>query len=343
MTCPRRTSISSALALALLGVGCARQAAPSALAPSALRASDGSTVCEGLVDRFVGLPAMQDSSGGSMAPAPLAGRWWVRNCATSLHARELHVRLEGPGWYFVDENGPDLSLHQQVPFNLAIEVDGQLDADLSEGVLSLWLVPDKEPKVELSASRDLDVRASSAWGAFLRWMPLVPVRAMAAERFTDAAVSALRIKLRGGATATYDFGAGQGDATLGKLSLGQTPEHAFHDHTPWLVNDRLLLGPSAVHVMGPIAPGPTRLDVDVQRGTGITYRAVCDRDLDANYSTLANGRADEIPSRAVVANGTVSGPGPHTTDFIVPDCKFYLVISAVRGSARTLAALRVRA
>src|SRR5688572_27131076 len=203
MRSPRAMATSIALTLTLLSAGCARQAAPSAFSPSAPRASDGSTVCEEIVDRFVGLPAMQGSTGGTTAPTPLAGRWWVRNCSTSLRERELHVRLEGPGWYFVDESGPDLSLHQQIPFTLAVEVDGRLDADLSEGVLSLWLVPDREPKVELSASRDLDVRASSAWGAFLRWMPLVPVRAMAAERFTDAATSALRIKLRDGATATY--------------------------------------------------------------------------------------------------------------------------------------------
>lgn len=343
MARPSRTSRASVLALALLGAGCARQAAPAALVPTVPRASDGSTVCEGLIDRFVGLPAMQDSSDGAAAPAPLAGRWWVRNCSSSLHGRELQVRLQGPGWYFVDEDGPDLSLHQQVPFNLAIEVDGRLDADLSNGVLSLWLVPDHEPKVALSASKNLDVRASSAWGAFLRWMPLVPVRAIAAERFSDAAVSALRIKLRDGATATYDFGSGQRDAALGKLALGQTPHHAFDDHTPWLVNDRLLLGPSAVHVLGPIAAGPTRLDVDVQQGTGIAYRAVCERNLDENYSALAGGRAGDIPRRVVVASGTVSGPGTHTTDFVVPDCKFYLVVSAARGSAATLAALRVRA
>jgi hypothetical protein len=174
-------------------------------------------------------------------------------------------------------------------------------------------------------------------------MPLVPVRAMAAERFSDAAVSALRIKLRGGATATYDFGSGQSDATLGKVELGKTPQHAFDDQTPWLVNDRLLLAPAAVHVMGPIAPGPTRLDVDVQRGKGITYQAVCDQNLDENYSVLVGGRANDIPTREVVANGTVTGPGLHTTDFIVPDCKFYLVVSAVQGPRTTLASFRVRA
>jgi hypothetical protein len=286
---------------------------------------------------------MPDAAETSPGAGALAGRWWIRTCASAVHGQKLSLRLQGPGWYFVDQNGPDLSLHQQVPFNLAIEVDGRLDADLSEGVLSLWLLPDREPRIELRASSDLDVRAASAWGAFLRWMPLIPVRTMAAERFTDAAVSALRIQLRDGATATYDFGSGQQDAALGRLAVGQTPERAFHDRTPWLVNDRLQLDDAAVHVMGPIAPGPTRLDVDVQQGAGLTYRAVCDHNLDENYAALAAGRANDIPDRDVVANGTVTGPGAHTTDFVVPDCKFYLVVSGVRGSQKTLAALRVRA
>lgn len=342
MTCPRATLVSSALALTLLGAGCAHRTVPSPLVTTP-RASDGSTVCEGLVSRFVGLPAMQDPPETSSAGAPLVGRWWIRTCSSSLRGQKLNLRLQGPGWYFVDQNGPDLSLHQQVPFDLAVEVEGRLDAQLSDGVLSLWLLPDSEPKVELSASRDLDVRAASPWGAFLRWMPLIPVRTMAAERFSDVATSALRIKLRDGATATYDFGSGQQDAALGKLALGKTPERAFHDHTPWLVNDRLLLAPAAVHVMGPIAPGPTRLDIDVQQGTGITYRAICDQNLDDHYAALVGGRASEIPDREVVANGTVLGPGPHTTDFLVPTCKFYLVISGAGGSQKTLAALRVRA
>ena len=326
-----------------MSAGCAHDAGASKLAAAAPRASDGSSACEGLIGRFVGLPAIEEVPQASSAPAPLAGRWWVRKCAAPSHEGRVRLRLEGPGWYFVDEDGSDLSLHQQVPFDLAIELEGRLDAELANGVLSIWLVPEKEPLIELDASRNLDVRASSAWGAFLRWMPLVPVQAMAADRFSDAAVSALRIKLRSGATATYDFRSNQGDATLGKLGAGQTPSHAFGDRTPWLVNDRLLLPPSAVHVLGPIAPGPTRLDVNVEQGEGIAYRAVCERDLDSNYSALAHGRVSEVSGGAIITRGTVTGLGLHTTDFAVNDCKFYLIISSVARARRTLASLRVRA
>lgn len=345
MACVRPTCNTwIALAFSLLGIGCARQAAPAVPAPQVAPATDGSSVCEGLADRFVGLPALAANSAGSASGAPpLAGRWWIRRCSSSLRDGELQVRLQGPGWYFVNENGADLSLHQQVPFDLGIELDGRVNAELVDGVFSLWLTPDKEPKVELQASQDLDVRASSAWGAILRSMPLVSVRAMAADRFTDTAVNALRIQLREGATTTYDFGLGQGDATLGKLARGRTPERAYRDRIPWLVNDRLLLAPSSVHVLGPIAPGPTRLDVNVERGEGVVYQAVCAKDMPDSYTALATGHVADVPSQAVVTSGTVMGLGPHITDFRVSECRFYLVVSALRGSPSTLASLRVRA
>jgi hypothetical protein len=346
MPCVRRPYASRGLTLALLGIsmGCARQAAPSVSSALTPTASDDSTICQSLANRFVGLPALAERASDSPSrPAPLAGRWWIRHCSSTRHDGQLQVRLQGPGWYFVDEDGDDLSLHQQVPFSLGVELDGRVSAELVDGVFSLWIVPNKEPKVELRASQDLDVQAKSPWGSFLRFMPLVSVRAMAAERFSQTAVSALRSKLREGATATYDFRSGQGDATVGKLALGQTPRVAFEDHIPWLVNDRLLLAPASVHVVGPIAPGPTRLDVDVERGVGITYRVICAQDMDESYPALASGRVTDIPRGDVLANGSVSGLGPHITDFRVPDCRFFLVVSALRGSTSTLVSLRVRA
>ena len=91
-----------------------------------------------------------------------------------------------------------------------------------------------------------------------------------------------------------------------------------------------------------ISPGPTRVDVNVEQGSGITYRALCAKDMDANYAALANGQAAGIAEQALVARGTVDGVGARTNDFRVDGCKFYLVVSSVRGST-TIASLRVRA
>jgi len=330
------------LSIALLVIGCAPAVAShpeTALAP---RAVDDSFVCEHLADRFVGLPSVSNAEGAAKGPPPVVGRWWLRTCSATREKGQLRVRLQGPGWYFVDKDDGNLALHQQVPFNLSIELDGRLNVIAGGGVYSVWLSPDKDPRVDLQVSRNLDVKATSAWGSVLRSMPLVPVQSMAADRFTESATEALRTKLREGATVTYDVAAGQADATLGRLGVGQTPENAFQDRVPWLVNDRLFLDATGIQVVGPITPGPTRLDVNVESGAGVAYRALCAGDMDKDYAAIARGDAASIAIDPHLANGTVAGLGKHTTDFRVDNCKFYLVISALERTD-TLVSFRVRA
>jgi hypothetical protein len=333
---------ASHLSLALLVIGCAPAVASHPETPLAPRAVDDSFICEQLADRFVGLPAVSGVEGAAKRPAPLVGRWWLRTCSATREKDQLRVRLQGPGWYFVDKNDGNLALHQQVRFDLSIELYCRLNVMAARGVYSVWFSPGKDPKVDLQVSKELDVKASSAWGSVLRLMPLMSVRSMAAERFSEAATEALRLKLREGATVTYDISAGQADATLGRLGVGQTPENAFQDHVPWLVNDRLFLDASGVQVVGPITPGPTRLDVNVESGAGVAYRALCAEDMDRDYAAIARGNAASIAVDPQLANGTVAGLGPHVTDFRVDNCKFYLVISALERRD-TLVSFRVRA
>jgi hypothetical protein len=330
------------LSLALLAIGCAPAIASHPEAAPTARVVDHSFVCEHLADRFVGLPAVSNAEAGTSRPTPLVGRWWIRGCSATGEGNELRVRVQGPGWYFVDKNDGNLALHQQVPFNLSIELQGRLNVTSTDGIFSVWLNPEQDPRVDLQVSKKLDVKASSAWGSVLRLLPLVSVQSMAADRFSESATEALRLKLREGATVTYDVAAGQADATLGRLGVGQTPQNAFADHVPWLINDRLFLDASALHVIGPIAPGPTRLDVTVERGAGVAYRAVCAGDMDKDYSALARGDAGAIAADPELANGTVAGFGKHVSDFRVDNCNFYLVVSALQR-ADTIVSLRVRA
>ena len=330
------------LTIAMLAIGCAPNAASPPQAPVAPLSVDDSVLCERVADRFVGLPALATGGSDDHGPRPLVGRWWLRSCSMTLERDALRVRLQGPGWYFVDKNDGNLALRQQVPFNLSIQLDGHVSMTASDGVVAVRFAPNEEPKVDLRVSGDLHVRPSSAWGSFLSVIPLISLQAKAADQFTATAKDALRLKLREGATLTYDILAGQADATLGELGAGQSPVNAFRDRVPWLINDRLSLDGAALHVVGPIEPGPTRLDVLVERGAGVSYRALCAEDMAKDYSALARGDTAGIVNDRRMASGTVVGQGKHTTDFRVDVCKFYLVIAAIEP-ANTVVSLRVRA
>jgi hypothetical protein len=329
------------ITVALLAIGCARQQSALARAPGALSV-DHSLFCERVADRFVGLPALGDRGDNGSRVTPLVGRWWLRGCSATHGKSELRVRLQGPGWYFVDTNDGDLSIQQQVPFNLSIELDGHVNMAISEGIVSLWFMPNREPLVDLQVSSDLDVRPSSTWGTVLSMVPFVSLPAVAAERFTKTASDAFRLKLRDGATLTYDMGANQADAAVGKLDAGRSPPNAFHDRVPWLISDRLSLAGAALHVVGPIDPGPTTLDVTVERGAGVAYRALCVGDMGRDYPALARGNAAGVRKVPSLASGTIAGQGQHRTEFRIDECKFYLVISALT-SVPTIVSVRVRA
>ncbi len=321
--------------LGLLPAACARQVPLAPLALSAPPSGDGSAVCEGLAGRFIGLPGpASEGPGAASAVPPLTGRWWIRSCSAEAVGGELRIRLAGPGWYFVDIREGVLALQQQVPFDLRLDFDGRVHGRSTPGLVSLWLEPTREPRVKIRPAAKLAVRGRGPWGSLLS--AVLPVRSMASKRFVESAASALRHGLEGGATLTYHIRSGQADAAIGQLARGQAPKHAFDDGSAWLVNDRLLLAPSATHVVGPLEPGTSELDVSIERGSGLAYRAVCVEDMDGQYPLIARGRAS-----ALAVNGSVAGPGLHQTTLRVEGCKYYLVLSALAKDT-TVAALRVR-
>ena len=335
----RRASYLSTC-LAVASIACSTEEPPAVSPNRSSGVSDDSLICKAVTDRFVGLPGLDDGTTATQVKA-LSGRWWIRGCSAKQVANGVRVRLEGPGWYFVDQHDSDFELRQQVTFTLGVELEGSTDLTIANGIASLWFEPTTTPDVELRVTRDLRVHATSAWGSLVGLVPLVSVNDRAAERLSALAVSALGASLREGATATCDLESGQRDMALGRLPLGQAPQTAFQDGIRWLVNDRLFLPPTATQVVGPIDPGPTRLDARIERGSGLAYRTVCQNDMPAAYEAIASGHLDRLRTRASAANGTLLGLGEHSATFRVDDCKFFVVVSTLSDST-TVAALRVR-
>jgi hypothetical protein len=340
VSCVRRTGYF-AVCLAVASIACGAQEPPAVSPIRPIGVSNNTVVCNAVMDRFVGIPALEDETTAAQAKA-LSGRWWIRGCSTKVVASGIRVQLEGPGWYFVDQRDSDFELRQQVSFTLGVALEGRVDLSVRKGVAALRFEPKTEPDVELHIARNLSVHATSAWGSLITWFPLVSVSDRAAERLSALAASALRSELREGATATYDLASGERDAALGKLPAGQTPQPAFPDGIPWLVNDRLFLPPNATQVVGPIDPGSTRLDVRIEQGSGLAYRTVCQCDMPGDYDAIATGHLDRLPPPTSAASGALRGVGEHSAMFRVDDCRFFVVVSTL-GDSTTVAALRVRA
>lgn len=312
-------------------------------APLATSSVDNSILCRAIADRFVGLPTVDPrwSSATPSAPAPSAGRWWVSRCSTRPQGSDLEVALRGPGWYWLDQSSNGIAVRQQVPFEMSLQVRGRLREGATDGVLSLWFAPSAAPVVEVDAPEELDVAPVNAWGNVLSWVPGVAPAEAAARRFKQELTESLLAQAQAGATFTFDLRSGQADAVLGQLPPGATPRAALSDEPTWIVNERLLLAPDGVQVLGPIDPGTLTMNVIVERGTGVSYRALCQQALRDNYQAIRDRAFASLPPSTWVAGGTMAGLGERTTGLRVEGCKVYLVVTS-SSNAYTLAALRVR-
>jgi hypothetical protein len=306
-------------------------------------AVDGSLICSSLAERFLGLPATTRLPWNEVEPQPVpsAGRWWVRRCAAHQRGDELEVTLQGPGWYWVDETGSSIRVSQQVPFELSLALTGRLRQNLEDGHLTLWFQPSADPSVRVDSPPQLHTTGANAWGAFLSVVPGVSPARRAGRRFKEGLEQAFFSQLRTGATFTYDMSAEQADATLGQLAPGKTPPHPFAGESSWLVNDRLLLAPEGWQVLGPIDSETAQLNVIIERGEGLTYRAICESALRDNYGALAAGALAKVAAGAWVDHGSVQGLGERTLGLDVKGCKYYLVVSSLRAEY-ALASILVR-
>jgi len=312
--------------------------------PLAASSIDDSMLCHSLADHFVGLPTVDSrwtKATASGAPAPSAGRWWVRQCSAQSHGADLNVALRGPGWYWVDQRASGIRVRQQVPFDLSLSVRGRLRKGATDGVFSLWFVPSAEPIVEVEAPAELEAEPVNAWGNLLSLVPGVSPTRAAARRFRQDLTRSLLLQAHAGVTVTYDLRTGQADTSLGQLAPGTAPRPALGDEPTWAVNERLLLAPGGVQVLGPIDPGPLTLNVVVEQGPGLTYRAACQQALSDNYQVIRDGNFSRLPPSTWLVDGRATGLGERTARLRVEACRFFLIVTTSSGDY-TVGAVRVR-
>jgi hypothetical protein len=324
--------------------GCAgsRAAAPPKTAPAP---TNRSVVCDGLLGRFLPLPA---EAGPDEASAPAAGRFWVRECDFGPGEKNLfQVRLGGPAWVWVERDDPPYHLKQNVYFRVDARLKGALERDLGwkNGVVSLWF-RSSDASVSIEPRGSIHPRSDSPLGSVLTRLAL-PIaslnpEAQAREKFEIEVRRRFEASLSRGFTFVYEISRDQPDFSLGLLREGQVPEHPFSDGHAWFVNERLIAPPSGVHVLGPFQAHETMsLDARVTLGPPLAWRRVCASNLQSAFVGVEHGEPGRLPDAAILDSGTFSGVRMPEVRLDPVECRSYLVVSTL-GNAVSHAAIRVR-
>jgi hypothetical protein len=330
-----------ALALTLVwSMACASRQPPPAAAASV---NSTSPLCQGALGHFIGLPA--DLEGKPSTDAPAAGRWWVRSCTFDMTGGELHLKLGGPGWFWVDRREGPLHLRQHVYFRVAADVYGSVQNHIGwkNGIVSVWFKPSRAV-VHAAPLGRVHASSDSAAVSLLRRLPLpgFNVDAKVRRRIEQELTRRFTRALRRDSTFVYDLEHSQSDFAVRALKEGTRPEHPFGGGRTWYVNENVLAAPGGVHAFGPFdADEALSLDVRISRGSGVAWRAVCASDVEQAFAKVESGEAARIPKRAVLEGGRLAGSGLRQAKTAAVACPSYVVVSAI-GDDVTQAAIRVR-
>lgn len=254
-------------------------------------------MCPKLLGSFIGLPGEGDARGPAAGTLPSVGRWWIRRCETNIEGPRLALRLGGAGWTWVDRESRGFRVRQYVLFeaDVALSANVAIGYDEARQVVSLWMRPEGgvvatvEPRGVVSAEAT-GFFSSVIGGALAIAGDSVSDRARAEAQEIGSAQ--MRERLANGFTMTFVLDSRQMDFMVGALDRGQVPERPYAtDHgTPWIVNQRSMVWPGGLDVIGPLSfedGGDQLLDVVLEEGSAAVIRSVCvepmTRYLDARY------------------------------------------------------------
>jgi hypothetical protein len=353
---PMRSFAIVALAtLSVMLLACGGRAAPrpsssgrAAVADSDIRslvlhAASTGILCSKLRDKFVALPSSDGSVGADAGLTPAAGRWWIRSCEATQVGQALHLKLAGPGWFWVDQSSSGFRVQQHLYFAASVAMTGSLDMayDPEVKLASVWFTPGSAAQVRVDPIGPINARAESFWagvfdaitmGVVVSSEARAAVCAQGTQRFQD--------KLSAGITVTYDVERQQADVVIGQLPRGKVPRRPFVDTLPWWVNERQSLYPNGVAVVGPFVAAPAIVDIAIEQGPGASFRAVCALDLKRALESSATGSFAQLAPASVFRAGAVTRPRQSALLPAVP-CPWYLMLSTV-GAASAVTAVRVR-
>ncbi len=273
-------------------------------------------LCASLRGSFVGLPGEGNVTGPQSGTEPTVGRWWIRECTSSVTANRLSLSISGTGWTWIDRESMGFRVRQYLRFDASASFNAAMEIgyDRARRIATIWMRPDENVIASVEARGLVEVQATNAMAAMLGG--LLEMTGSSASQRAEQEVSQegsrrLREQFATGFTVTFTMDSEQMDFMVGALARGEVPLRPY-DAEPgvvWSVNQRMRIWPGGMDVLGPLPEGrgPQALDLELEEGEGLVVDAVCASDFESYYDRSLRGEAVTAPRRTRIMDFTHAG------------------------------------
>ncbi len=304
-------------------------------------------LCPKLLGSFVGLPGESDARGPAAGATASVGRWWIRRCEARTVGDRMELSIGGSGWTWIDREADGFRVRQYLLFDASASLgaDVTVGYDRARRVASLWMTPASGVQATITPRGMVNVEAQGFFASVLGGVAAVTGTSVSDRARTQAAElgsTQLRDRLGAGFTMTIGLERHQVDFMVGALQRGEVPERPYpaSEGGPWLVNQRSMVWPGGLDVVGPVdaSQGSLGLDVALEEGDGVVIRAVCaeplTRYLDARFrDPVATPAAPTGDTLAELTQGSRERHLTLPTQVAGGRCPLVLTFSTRGGSA----------
>ena len=304
-------------------------------------------LCPKLLGSFVGLPGEGDARGPAAGATASVGRWWIRRCEARTVGDRMELSIGGSGWTWIDRETSGFRVRQYLLFDASASfgADVTVGYDRTRRVASLWMTPAAGVQATITPRGMVAVEPQGFFASVLGGVAAVTGNSVSERARTQAAElgsTQLRDRLGAGFTMTVGLERRQVDFMVGALQRGEVPERPYPaaEGGPWLVNQRSMVWPGGLDVVGPVdaSQAALGLDVTLEEGDGVVIRAVCAEPLTRYFDARFRDpvAVPAAPSGEALAELTQGSRERHITlpaQVAGSPCPLVLTFSTRAGSA----------
>jgi hypothetical protein len=304
-------------------------------------------LCPKLLGSYVGLPGESDARGLAAGATASVGRWWIRRCEARTVGDRMELSIGGSGWTWIDREAGGFRVRQYLLFDASASLgaDVTVGYDRARRVASLWMTPAAGVQATITPRGLVNVEPQGFFASVLGGVAAATGASVSERARTQAAElgsTQLRDRLGAGFTMTVGLERRQVDFMVGALQRGEVPERPYPaaEGGPWLVNQRSMVWPGGLDVVGPVdaSQAALGLDVTLEEGDGVVIRAVCAEPLTRYFDARFRDpvAVPAAPSGEALAELTQGSRERHITlpaQVAGSPCPLVLTFSTRAGSA----------